>query len=113
MSKRPAPLPNLDDSDDDYRPSTSKRAKVTKAKPAADATTILSLSTADLNSLTKPELVSHVQVLQKLYSKAGTSAAPSGPPQLSPQDLATKVEQARTLMVRGIKSQMKWKVHLS
>lgn len=86
MPKRPASIPDLDD-DDDYQPSTSKRAKVAKAKPTADATTILSLSTADLNSLTKPELVAYVQVLQKLYSKAGTGvapAAPSGPPQLSP-----------------------------
>lgn len=77
------------------------------------------LSAEDLEDLGKEELIAKVLELQqqvqqldeavkKSATKTATAlAAPSGPAAMTDQHVAQKVQQARTLMFRGIRSQMK------
>lgn len=66
------------------------------------------LSTTELQLLEKETLIKHVLALQKeLGTVESRPAASDAAPALSDEKIEEKAEQARKLMVRGFKSQMK------
>jgi len=86
------------DSVDDTDPSPpAKRSRL------GDPT--VTRTAAELRAATKDELVAHIILLQKEIknpSKQGTVPTP-----LTPEQITAKVENARNMMIAGIKSQMK------
>lgn len=76
------------------------------AEPATNASKRVRYSEAGLEDLPKPILIAHVLELQDHVTRL-ESAKPPTSPDLSDAQLSEKADQARKLMVKGIKSQMK------
>src|SRR5271154_1368547 len=85
------------DSVDDTNPPPAKRSRL--GDPA------VTLTAAELRAASKDDLVAHIIVLQKEIKKPAEEAP--APKSMTPEQITAKVDNARKMMISGIKSQMK------
>lgn len=84
------------DSVDDTDPPPAKRSRL--GDPS------VTLTAAELRAATKQDLVAHIIALQK--DKTNSAKADLAPTPLTPEEVTAKAEDARRMMVSGIKNQM-------
>lgn len=65
----------------------------------------VTLTTAEFRAATKQDLVAHIIALQK--DKTNSAKADPAPTALTPEVITAKADDARWMMVSGIKNQMK------
>ncbi|KAF2492302.1 hypothetical protein BU16DRAFT_542206 [Lophium mytilinum] len=85
-------------------------SSIAPTKSSKRARLDLDLTEDALEEMDKQELISHVLKLQShIASTSNDTPANASPPGITPEELAAKTSKTRDMMVRGIKSQMKWK----
>ncbi len=90
--------PEAESEEPQLAPNIAKKSKTS-------ISTVLNLSSAELKSLTKEELISHIITLQGLVKASGATQE-----EWTAEKVAEKAEKLRTICANEIKKQMKWQV---
>jgi len=90
--------PTLDPESEEPQP-----APIFAKKPKISISAILGLSSAELRSLSKEELISHIITLQSCVKKS-----PGATQEWTAEKVAERAEKLRSICANEIKKQMKW-----